>query len=398
MLKILVVTPNFPYPEYKDGTAKINFNLLKNSRDFQADVLTLAPDVAHPLAPERCHLVAAPAPANRLECAFAGTVSGMPFSALTHRGLVAAFAAELRRHLDAYDVIHVSTPYLAPIIAQVPARYHCRMLMFPIDSMSLFWSRKSHGADFFAGLVYHFEAAKWRRFESRYYRRYQRAVFVSEKDAGFVAELGSDIRTAVIPNGVDLEFFRRDPGVAVEPDSLVFTGDMGYEPNRDAALFFVDEVLPLVQARVAVRVYLVGKGAGAELKSRAGENVVVTGFVDDVRPYLDRAALYVAPLRFGSGIKNKVLEAMAMEKAVVGTALSFDGIAVSDGVECLKSGESSQELADKIVALLADPGLRAQMGARARATVERQYSWDSVCAEYVRLYQSISAPGFGVKK
>ncbi len=202
----------------------------------------------------------------------------------------------------------------------------------------------------------------------------------------------------MIPNGVDLEFFRRDPGVAVEPDSLVFTGDMGYEPNRDAALFFVDEVLPLVQARVAVRVYLVGKGAGAELKSRAGENVVVTGFVDDVRPYLDRAALYVAPLRFGSGIKNKVLEAMAMEKAVVGTALSFDGIAVSDGVECLKSGESSQELADKIVALLADPGLRAQMGARARATVERQYSWESVCAEYARLYQSISAQRFGVKK
>jgi glycosyltransferase involved in cell wall biosynthesis len=140
-------------------------------------------------------------------------------------------------------------------------------------------------------------------------------------------------------------------------------------------VYFATSVLPLIKARVPdVRFRIVGKNPAPEVAALASTDVEVTGFVDDVRPYLDRAAVFVCPLRKGAGIKNKILQAWAMGKPVVATSKSTGGLAVREGENILVR-DDPREIADAVVELLESPAKRQSMAAAARATAESRYGW-----------------------
>ncbi|HRY90479.1 MAG TPA: glycosyltransferase family 4 protein, partial [Rubrivivax sp.] len=152
-------------------------------------------------------------------------------------------------------------------------------------------------------------------------------------------------------------------------------GRMDFPPNVDAVLWFVAEVLPLVQRqRPGVKFWAVGNKPAPEVLALAGDAVTVTGWVDDVRPWLDRAALFVAPMRMGAGIKNKVLQAWAMGKAVVATPAAIGGLLAEPGAN-LEVAEGAEALAERIVQLLQDRERRTALGRAARATIEAHYTW-----------------------
>jgi sugar transferase (PEP-CTERM/EpsH1 system associated) len=195
----------------------------------------------------------------------------------------------------------------------------------------------------------------------------------------------------VVPNGVDLEFWRRKSRER-GTDTIVFTGAMEYPPNTDAALYLSEEILPIVQRTVpGAQVLIVGRDPPARLRA-AGQRpgVTVTGFVDDVRPYLERATVFAAPLRFGAGIQNKVLEAMAMEVPVVASPLAADGLRTEDNQRPpVQVAHNRQQFADLICAQLARRASDPAPDAEARRYVAAHFVWSSSAARLDQVVNSV---------
>ena len=222
--------------------------------------------------------------------------------------------------------------------------------------------------------------AEFKRAERGLSRRGSILLFASARDRDLlladVRRTGLDPRTSVVPNGVDVEFWHRT-SPTLGADRVVFTGKMNYPPNEDAALLLIRQVMPIVRRSFpAAELLVVGRDPTDRLR-REGQapGVTVTGFVEDVRPYLDTAAVFAAPLRFGAGIQNKVLEAMAMEIPVVASPLAAGGLRTGNGVRPpLVVAHSPGDLAGRIVERLA-AGPRAEPDRAARAYVEEHFVW-----------------------
>jgi polysaccharide biosynthesis protein PslH len=245
----------------------------------------------------------------------------------------------------------------------------------------------------FGMLEYH----KFRREEVAAWRRASWVVFTSERERQMMHSDGVSTRSTVVFNGVDLDYLEPSPG-APDANAIVFTGRIDYRPNTDAVLYFVREVLQLVhRERPEVVLTVVGGDVPRVVERLAGPRVHVTGRVPDVRPYWRRAAVAIAPIRFGGGTRLKVVEAMAMARPVVSTSLGCEGIDAVSG-EHLLVADSPREFADAILRLLEDPGLAEALGRRGRALVEAEYAWHSLAGRLEDvLLQAANARGIMVK-
>jgi glycosyltransferase involved in cell wall biosynthesis len=192
----------------------------------------------------------------------------------------------------------------------------------------------------------------------------------------------------VIQNGVDpafLEFNRQEP----EPKTMVFTGKMSFYPNNHGIIYFLEQVFPRVQQQEpSARFYVVGLNPSKELLRRASENVVVTGFVEDVRPYMARAEVYIIPLLIGGGIRGKALEAMAMKKPIVSTSIGCEGINLKHGESALFA-DTPEAFAAAVLRLFSDRALRVKLGQKAHENVVSGYNWKAKGEELDRVYQAV---------
>lgn len=248
---------------------------------------------------------------------------------------------------------------------------------------------------------------KTRAYERRACRGFDYVVAVSREDREMMQrEYGVDAISDV-PTGVDTEFFRPRGREQREAHNVVFTGSMDWLPNEDAIQFFTSKILPLVRERVPdVTLTVVGRNPLPSLVElgKRDASVVVTGRVDDVRPYMERAAAYVVPLRIGGGTRLKIYEAMAMEQPIVSTTVGAEGLPVRDGAELLLA-DTPEDFAASLVRVLTDEDMAREMGARAAATVRARFGWDKVaasfagaCAEAVRLHESKGSKASVVNK
>lgn len=229
---------------------------------------------------------------------------------------------------------------------------------------------------------------KLRREEQGAWRRFDGCAVTSARDQQMMLHDLPQLRTAVVPNGVDTSFFcPRD--TTPEPQTLVFFGAIHYYPNRDGLLFFLHEVMPRLKERYPLlKLVIVGPSPPDEISRLAGEDVTITGFVDDVRPYLERASMVIAPLRIGGGTRLKILEAMAMGKAVVSTQLGAEGIDVTDGQDILLA-DTAGEFAAQVGLLLDEPALARRLGGAARHLVARTYDWQVSVRRLEDFYQAL---------
>jgi len=185
----------------------------------------------------------------------------------------------------------------------------------------------------------------------------------------------------LVPNGVDCEKYFRKREEEEQPNTLVFTGNLGYGPNRHAVRFFLEKIFPHVRREIpAAKFAVVGKDATTYFRRAAEKNpnFEVVDFVPDLRAYVARATVAVAPITVGAGVSNKLGEAFATGTAVVGTRLPCGDLAVQDGVHLFIADEP-REFAARVVRLLREPALRASLTARARQLVEERYDWGIVC-------------------
>ena len=206
---------------------------------------------------------------------------------------------------------------------------------------------------------------------------------VSPADEAWVRTHYRPRRLITVPIPVDRSYFAPMGGIRERPERIVFTGMMAHPPNVNAAGFFAREVLPRVQMkRPEAEFWIVGRDATSSVTSLAMvPGVVVTGFVPDMRPYIAQAGVVVVPLRFGSGMRNKILEAWAMEKCVVSTRVGAEGLDCEDGVNIVLA-DDAQALADRVVDAMSDSALRDRVRTRGRALVSSSHDPDALANRY----------------
>lgn len=304
------------------------------------------------------------------------TVSGRPMRV---DAVASALLPELEQQLDEFapDVFFGVGFELAAL-----PRLACPSVLTVLDAVHLNVRAQAAAAAGVRRILIDREARRVRRFEATGYGRFDTVVVVSPEDRSALRNLDPHLQVDVIPNGVDTEEYRSIADVAPTPDRLMLHGTMDYEPNVRAAEFFVEDVLPLVRVdHPDAHVVVVGRSPSKRVRTLEGPHVTVTGEVDEVGTWLASTAVYVCPMVTGTGLKNKLLEAMACERACVATSLALRGLSAEPGRDLLV-GESAAELAASISALLGDQARRRALGASARRYVVEHHSWDAVTAEY----------------
>ncbi len=301
--------------------------------------------------------------------------------------LAAGLEAALRDELRTFDpdIVHVTRWVLAGLGRVVDGN----ALLTAFDAWHLNVDASLAVASRFRRPLIRAEARHIRMFEAAEFASFERVVVVSQEDKAALQELNGALRISVVPNGVDTDFFAPDSTASVS-NRIVFTGHMGYPPNIVTATFTAHELFPRVRAvRPDAELVIVGRDPHPQvLKLEALDGVTVTGEVADIRPWLRSARVYVCPMLTGTGIKNKLLEAMASGLPCVVTPLALQGIAGTAGEHVLV-GESADELAAQIVRVMDDATLAHRLGEAACEYVRTHHSWTSAAEAYERIYAEL---------
>jgi polysaccharide biosynthesis protein PslH len=277
--------------------------------------------------------------------------------------------------------------FLQPSV-NVPAGLELPTVLFQHNVEAMIWKRHYEVQSNPLKKLYLYN--QWRksfRYERAACRRFDRVVAVSLEDRERMrSDYGlSDVSD--VPTGVDTEFFRPRGATQREPHNLVFTGSMDWLPNEDAIQYFTREILPRIREAVPdVVLTVVGRNPYQSLVelSKRDSSVVVTGRVEDVRPYMERAAAYIVPIRIGGGTRLKIYEAMAMEKPIVSTTVGAEGLPLKDGEELLVADEP-EAFARAVVRVLRDEGFARELGGRAARIVRERFGWDKVSARFAEI-------------
>lgn len=233
------------------------------------------------------------------------------------------------------------------------------------------------------------EFLKLRREERQIWRQCDGCVLTSGRDERMLLRDRPTTRTAVVPNAVDTGYFRPEAGDD-DPMTIAFFGANHYYPNIDGLQFFLREIMPpLKRQHPRAKLYILGYSPEV-LYSWASEDVIITGMVDDLRPYLARARVIIAPLRIGGGTRFKILEAMSMGKAVVSTTIGAEGIDVRHD-ENILIGDTAETFAEQVGRLLGDAALARRLGLAARRLVEDRYDWQASVRRLDQFYADVLA-------
>lgn len=383
-MRVLVLCRRFPYPLTDGESLRIYHYVTRLSDRHEFDLVCVSGEATSPAAGafrsvEILRDAIEPRTPNRLRDMFRVDAFSPRFSEVE---------AHLARVLPerGYDLIWT----LAELIRSIPAGAGVPILADICDDAGLFLRRelvRTRDPVEFLRLLKRLVIA--RQFARRHYAPSQACLFVSEADAGSFRSIAPRARVAVISNGVDSEYFAPAAG-PTDPATLVFEGTMDFPPNVDAAVHLCLDLMPRIWARRPdARVVLVGRDPDPRVRALAGDRVTVTGYVDDIRPYVSAATLFVCPLRTGAGIKNKILQAWSMAKAVVATPASVGGLAVADGDNILVR-DGSDAFVTAVLSLLDDAATRARLGQRARETILAGYTWDAKALQLERLMRSVA--------
>lgn len=289
--------------------------------------------------------------------------------------------AEVRRLLESGEVDLCVADFMMAV-PNVPLGGRVPVLLFEHNVEHMIWERLAAlEPRRWRRRVLQREALKMRRFEAWACARASLTVAVSEQDAAVLAAASPTARVRAVPTGVDTSYFvpNGQPGGA----GLVFTGSMDWYPNEDAILHFAEDILPGIRLEVPeTSLTVVGRKPSARLRAATSDaHIQVTGAVDDIRPYVSNAAVYVVPLRVGGGTRLKICEALAMGKAVVSTTIGAEGLPLVPGEHFVRADEP-REFARAVIALLRDPARGRALGAAGRRLMSERYSWPQVAAEF----------------
>ena len=319
----------------------------------------------------------------------AGSVYPGSFGELAHRS--AGFSKRITEILDTcdIDVVHYDTIGLA--------RYRSRAETYPSvlthhNIESSLMARRAKVERTFPGRAYVARQARLlRRMEAEESRKFDINVMMSSTDEKELQSITGGVRTAIVPNGVDTAYFQPS-GDEPEP-AIIYTGGMNMFANEDAVMHLLRDMWSDIKSAVpGVKFYVIGQDPTREILNfaRSDPSVVVTGFVDDIRPYVAKSAVYVVPIRVGGGTRLKVLDALAQGKAIVSTSVGCEGIEVTDGKD-IRIEDTVEGFVRSTIELLNDDNSRRSLGRAARELAESRYSWEGIGKVLNEVYEDVVA-------
>jgi len=285
-----------------------------------------------------------------------------------------------------FDLIHVDGLGAAQFVlpyTNIPKIMDARDALWPFHQRQMNDEKNT-----LLKVYYWMKLLRLRKYELKTYSEFDRVVFISEVDEKRILSLskGKLKNLTTIPFGVDLPQIKPHKSGSDFP-SLIFTGNMPYSPNVDAILHFCKDIFPIVKEEFPdLRLYVVGRNPGPDIRELSRESdIIVTGEVEDMKVWLAKSTLFVCPLRYGSGMKIKILEAMAMCKPIVATSVAVEGIKIKNG-ENIIIADDSTSFALRTIELLKDEKLRNHIRENARKLVEKEYSWETASSKFNNLY------------
>lgn len=381
-MRILFVTPQLPHPT-QGGAAIRNWHLMHAAMAAGHSVHLITPDLFRECLEGPPQPLILPAYrrtlARRLRDLALSREPDLARRLGAHR-LRPEIARRCRA--GAYDLIQVEGLEMWPGIPQTdmpPVIYDAHNAEATLQRRMARQAWRDRG--FVRAAYSALQARKLRRYEAGVMRRARYTLAVSESDATHLRALASSATVKIVPIGVDTAYYAPSAVCAPEsPADVVFTGTFDYRANEDAADWFLRRVWPRIRGvRPDARCALAGRHPGALMRAFDGRSgMTVTGSVPDDRPYMAAAAVYVVPIRFGAGVRVKLLNAMSMGCAIVATPAACEGIDIADGADILVVPPEPTTFAASVLALLDDPARRAALGRAARARAVERHDW-SVC-------------------
>ncbi len=403
-MHILWIKTELLHPIDKGGRIR-TYNMLRALKhQHRVTYLTLDNGAADPdaerLATEYCHdLIRVPfVEARRRSPKFwlellGNLVSPLPYAISKYRSR--GMRDEVIRAVGGRAIDVVVCDFLAPS-QNVPDGLSCPTVLFQHNVEAAIWQRHVDVRTNPLARAYFRE--QWRRmerFERRECHRFDRVVAVSRADADLIEQAYGVASVGDVPTGVDTEFFRPAGRMAREPHDLVFTGAMDWMPNEDGITWFVDHVLPRIHARLPdVTLTVVGRNPPRAIQALAARDarLRVTGTVPDVRPYMERASVFVVPLRVGGGTRLKIYEALAMERALVSTSIGAEGLPLTHGTHAMIA-DGEEPFSQAVLDLLEDPARSERLGAEGATWVREHFGWDNAAATFARLLAAAGEAG-----
>lgn len=400
--RLLWLSHVLPHPP-QGGVLQRSFHLIRAaSTRYDVDLVTFRQRAFHPDAASVSastsaleafvrvrrvfDLPADAGPARRRWLEASSVLGATPYTVRWNRSrALAAYLRELAQEVS-YDLVHFDTIGMLSHRAAFPA---AAWVLNHHNVESHMLGRRAQRARGLTRVLLAWEALRLERFERGPGAEVDLHVVVSELDAERLRALLPHAAIAVVENPVDVGYFRPTDGVDEEPGSVVFVGRIDAYANAEAIRWMRDAIWPRLERRgVAKRLWIVGRNPPPDVVEwgRRDASVTVTGFVDDVRPWLERAQVYLCPITDGGGTRLKLLDAMAMRRAIVSHPMALEGLDVKPGEHALV-GEDAETLAREVERALGDPALRERLGRAARERVEALYSTAAVEQHLLRAYE-----------
>jgi sugar transferase (PEP-CTERM/EpsH1 system associated) len=393
-----------PYPPH-GGSLQRSFNLLREiSRSNSVHLLALnqkalLPDeksVAESIEALRdyCETIKVykiPTDYNRFKwytLLFLNLFSSKPFTNWWFKSNELAIEIKNQILSKDFDLIYLET---IDLVQYVDFGYNIpRILNHQNVESSLLRRRAANEKNLLAKLYLYIQARKLRNYERRVLNKFDVNLAVSENDKGLFKQMVPGARFEVIPNGTDTEYFK-PTGEDVSRE-LIFVGGLTWYPNRDAMIYFCEQVYPMIKKEFPeVIMNIIGRKPPDKILefSRKDDSIKIHGFVKDTREFISRSAVFVVPIRVGGGTRLKILDAFACGKAVVSTSIGCEGIDVTPG-ENILIGDTAEEFASQVIRVMRDDGLRIRLERNARKLVEEKYSWEIIGGKLNRIFKSIA--------
>jgi glycosyltransferase involved in cell wall biosynthesis len=297
---------------------------------------------------------------------------------------------------EEFDIVHVEHLRGSRYGVFLKSRFPAMPVVWDsVDCIShLFRQASSHSRSFFGKFMTRFDLPRTAHAESDLICRFDHALVTSVADRKAMLDLVPPGQTpseiSVLPNGVDMEYFYPNPEVQRDAETIIFSGKMSYHANISMAKYLVEEIMPRIwKVRPSARLYIVGKDPAADIKElQKNPRIIVTGTVDDIRPFLWTATVSVVPLLYGAGIQNKILEAMATGTPVVTTCGALSALEAQPDEHLLVSDDPAG-FSQAVLQLMQDPKLQKKIGEAGQAYVKAHHQWDSIASQLVHIYKQV---------
>jgi glycosyltransferase involved in cell wall biosynthesis len=384
----LFIFDDWIFPESKSGAHRVIANLTENNSSYNASLVYLnSSNEVHTIPQSHSQMgvasIARTKKLSKYRARLRWIASINPYIAQDQIGIT-ALSQYIAINFKFYDLIFLASMRLAPVIDKLCTPESSKLVLLAGDCLSLLFKRRlDESSKLIEYFAFRAEIYKLQRFERKYVKEYFKTIFFSSEDKRFVCDqfkISAD-KIIDIPIGVDNSYFNPASFEAINRNrkQIVFVGQYGYAPNLSAAFFLVNEVLPnLLELDPEFKLVLIGGSPPHSLVVMRNRYVEVTGFVDDLRPLLAESSVFVSPLGWGgAGAKNKVLEAMSMGMAVLGSKVSLEGIPFNNGEDAILVHDlNSVVWARAIFDLTMNKDLIRKMGVSARKNILKNRTWD----------------------